>query len=90
MHIFVFYSRLDPDVLGFTQHASGQNLPPEYRPWEPAAAGGAVLLGDDAAHVSDAHIVLEGIRRDGFFIAVGGYEDAGPVGPAAQQRRVFM
>lgn len=78
MHIFVFYSRIDTEVLGFTHDATGRKLPPEYAPWESAAAGGAVLLGDDPDHVSDANIVLDGIRRDGFFLAVGGYEDEGP------------
>jgi len=32
----------------------------------------------DAEIESDADIVLAGIRRDGFFMAVGGYEDELP------------
>jgi hypothetical protein len=72
-----FYSRVGPDILGFTHDTTGRTLPPEYAPWDCAAKGGAVLLGDDPNHVSDANIVLDGIRRDGFFLAVGGYEDAG-------------
>ena len=75
MRTFVFNSRVDPGVLGFTHDATGSNLPPEYAPWTPATEGGAILLGDDTDHVSDAHVVFDAIRRDGFFLAVGGYED---------------
>jgi hypothetical protein len=78
MQVFVFNSRVDPDLLGFSQDATGRNLPLEYSPWEPATEGGAVLLGDDADHISDANVVLNAVRRDGFFLAVGGYEDEGP------------
>lgn len=82
MRVFVFISGRDRDVVGFTANQRGANLPPDYAPWNPAAAGGAVLLGDDADHVSDANIVLDGIRRDGYFLAVGGYENDEPSSPA--------
>jgi hypothetical protein len=64
MHIFVFNSLKDPDVIGCSHDAAGRNLPVEYAPWEPAEAGGAVLVGGDVGPVSEA------IERDGFFIAV--------------------
>jgi hypothetical protein len=73
MRVFVFISTKDRDVLGFTAGQAGANLPPEYAPWTPATEGGAVLV-HDAESESDADIVLDGIRRDGFFMAVGGYE----------------
>jgi hypothetical protein len=82
MRVFAFISGRDRDVLGFTAHQDGANLPSGYAPWNPAAAGGAVLLGDDADHASDANIVFDGIRRDGYFLAVGGYEDDAPINPA--------
>jgi hypothetical protein len=70
MRIFVFVSTRDRDVLGFTPSQAAENLPAEYAPWEPAEAGGAVLLGG-----GDADPVTQAVGRDGFFLAVGGYED---------------
>ena len=72
MRVFVFISTTDRDVLGFTADQAGANLPPEYAPWTPATEGGAVLV-HNAEDESDADIVLYGIRRDGFFMAVGGF-----------------
>ena len=74
MRVFVFISIRDREVLGFTPDQTGGNLPLPYAPWHPASEGGAVLVGDD----SDASVVLEGIRKHGFFLAVGGYEDEEP------------
>lgn len=61
-------------MLGFTADQAGANLPPVYAPWTAATEGGAILV-HDAESESDADMVLDGIRRDGFFMAVGGYED---------------
>ena len=69
MIIFVFTSTRDRQLLGFTADQAGSILPPGYAPWEPAAEGGAVLVGGDTDPVSEA------VRRDGVFLAVGGYED---------------
>ena len=77
MRVFVFISARDQDVLGFTADQVGANLPREYAPWTAATEGGAVLVHDVESE-SDADIVLGGIRRDGFFMAVGGYEDELP------------
>jgi hypothetical protein len=74
MKVFVFISAKDWDVLGFTADQVGANLPREYAPWTAATEGGAVLV-HDAESETDADIVLDGIRRDGFFMAIGGYED---------------
>jgi hypothetical protein len=70
--IFVFISARDRAVLGFTSDQTGCNLPREYAPWEPATQGGAVLVGGESDPVTKA------VRRDGFFLAVGGYEDEPP------------
>jgi hypothetical protein len=70
MRIFVFASAKDPGLLGFTASQAAENLPVDYAPWIPAETGGAVLLGG-----GDADPVIEVVRRDGFFLAVGGYED---------------
>ena len=71
MAIFVFISTRDPNVVGFTASQDGGNLPFQYAPWRPATDGGAVMLGDD----TDASTVMDAVRRDGFFLASGGYED---------------
>jgi hypothetical protein len=71
VRVFVFRSIRDGDVLGFTPDQRGANLPAPYAPWHPAVEGGAILVGNDP----DANTVLEAIRRDGFFLAIGGYED---------------
>lgn len=73
MRIFVFVSTRDRDVLGFTANQTAKNLPADYAPWEPAEDGGAVLLGG-----GDADPVTQAVRRDGFFLAVGGFEDEEP------------
>ena len=77
MRIFVFTSSKNCDVLGFTVDQAGANLPCAYAPWIAATEGGAVLV-HDTENESDADIVLVGIRRDGFFMAVGGYEEKLP------------
>jgi hypothetical protein len=70
MRVFVFISTQNPALLGFTAKQTVENLPNKYAPWRPAEAGGAVLLGG-----GDTDPVVEAVRRDGFFLAVGGYED---------------
>ena len=71
MRAFVFVSSKDPQVLGFAPNKAGSSLPAVYGPWKPMDTGGAILVGDDP----DVSVVIEGIRHDGYFIAVGGYED---------------
>jgi hypothetical protein len=80
MRVYVFVSTKDREVLAFTADQAAANLPPDYAPWKPATHGGAVLLGDYPD--DDAHVVLEAIRSDGFFLAVGRDEDEGLPGPA--------
>ena len=74
MRVFVFISTRDREVIGFTTDQEGGNLPPGYAPWRSAAGGGAVLLGG-----GDADPVIEAVSRDGFFLAVGGYEEELPI-----------
>jgi hypothetical protein len=74
MRVFVFISTRDRELIGFTADQEGANLPPGYGPWRSAAEGGAVLLNG-----GDADPVTEAVTRDGFFLAVGGYEDEPPI-----------
>jgi hypothetical protein len=64
MYIFIFNSRQDSGVVGFTPDVTGGNLPPEYAPWEPAKEGGAALIGKDIGPFG------QGLSRDGYYIAV--------------------
>jgi hypothetical protein len=73
--IFVFMSTRDRQLLGFTADQAGGDLPQGCAPWEPATEGGAVLVGGDTGPVSEA------VRRDGVFLAVGGYEDESSPNP---------
>jgi hypothetical protein len=70
MRVFVFISAKNPALLGFTTSQAAANLPTHYVPWRPAEAGGAILLGG-----GDADPVVEAVRRDGIFLAVGGYDN---------------
>jgi hypothetical protein len=71
MRVFVFISTVDQDVLGFTSEKSGSNLPPSYAPWTSATPAGAMMMSGDP----DAELVMQAIQKDGFCLAVGGYED---------------
>jgi hypothetical protein len=83
MRVFVFISTRDPALLGFTTKQAAENLPAHYAPWRPAEAGGAVLLGG-----GDADPVVEAVRRDGFLLAVGGYEDENTVAVEPAKRPI--
>ena len=68
MRVFIFRSGKDLYVVGYTQVSDGKNLPGEFAPW--------VSLGDDAiqrgqslAGIGPADRIIDGIERDGFFVA---------------------
>jgi len=69
MHVFIFQSRVRPDLTGFTTWRTGSNLPEELGPW--AFMGqGAMHAGDPVTGVyGGANTVLAGIERDGFYVA---------------------
>jgi hypothetical protein len=71
MRVFIFRSGKDLYVIGYTQVSDGKNLPGEFAPW--------VSLGDDViqrgqslAAGGSADRVIDGIERDGFFVAKRG------------------
>jgi hypothetical protein len=69
MQVFVFYSEKDGDIAAFTNDQDGQNLPAEFAPWKPLG-GGAMRVGDNLAGASGrGNAVMDGIARDGFFLA---------------------
>jgi hypothetical protein len=50
MPLHIFQSRKTPELFAFTVDETGQNLPPDDRPWE--KAGNAIPLGTTMASTS--------------------------------------
>lgn len=68
MQVFIFRSKINPGMVGFTTRRGGGNLPAEYAPWEPLDRV-SMLPGAPVAGVSGgSDAVLAGIQRDGFFL----------------------
>ena len=57
--VFLFFSQVDRDLLGFTADKTGSNLPPEYAPWKHALGGAAIPLGG-----GNRYSIPETIQRD--------------------------
>jgi hypothetical protein len=62
MRIYLFVSRTHPGVLAFTADATGENLPPEYAPWQASGSGAAVPVGDEDSAIAAS------VRREGYFL----------------------
>jgi hypothetical protein len=67
MPLYIFQSRKTPELFGFTVDETGQNLPPEDRPWE--KAGNAIPLGTTMASTSPE--IDRQIERDGYALVKG-------------------
>ncbi len=68
MQIFIFRSKKDATVHGFTRDKTGANLPPEYGPWEPLG-GKAIPAGSALAGIGNADAVLIAMEAEGFYLA---------------------
>jgi len=69
MQVFIFHSKIDTSMVGFSRRRSGGNLPAAYAPWE-LIDRVAMLPGAPVAGVSGgSDAVLAGIQRDGFFLS---------------------
>ena len=69
MQVFIFYSEKDADVVAFTEDQAGENLPTEFAPWSPLG-GRVIQIEDNLVGISGKmNAVIEGITRDGFFLA---------------------
>jgi hypothetical protein len=69
MRVFIFRSEKDNAIIGFTDQLDGGNLPADLGPWS-ALGGQAIQTGDAMTGISGAaNAVLDGIKRDGFFLA---------------------
>jgi hypothetical protein len=65
MQIYLFASRLEPNLMAFTVDPTGANLPSNYGPWETAGTGAAVPVGPTADPVARE------VARHGFFLVTG-------------------
>ena len=69
MQVFVFRSQTDTSVVGYTTRRGGGNLSAEFAPWL-LLERVSMLPGMPVAGVrGGADVVIEAIRRDGFFLA---------------------
>ncbi len=68
MRVFIFQSAKDGDIVGFSNEHTGGNLPDEFAPWE-RIGNAALASGDALSGVGPADQVMEGIKREGFFLA---------------------
>ncbi|MGA3004116.1 MAG: hypothetical protein ABSE20_20575 [Acetobacteraceae bacterium] len=68
MQVFVFRSRRDTSVLGFTTRRGGGNLPAEFAIWEPVERL-SLLPGIPVAGAAvGSETILADIQRDGFCV----------------------
>jgi hypothetical protein len=71
MEVFLFRSKSESSVSGFTGDSSGDNLPAIYAPWYPMNDGRSMTL------VAVNNCMADAIMRDGYFLLAGG-RAAGP------------
>jgi hypothetical protein len=65
--LYLFWSRSDIEVFGFTADVDGRNLPVEFGPWERNGDGACLYAGaDESLPVSDP--VRLAIQNDGFYL----------------------
>jgi len=67
MRIFVFQSTTRDDVIGFTADYLGNNLPPEFGPWN--RCGDTERAGDDLFNVAGGIAAIQAsVMLEGFFL----------------------
>ena len=69
MQVFLFQSLEDTEIVAFTSQRNGANLPLELFPWTPRGQT-TLRAGDNVGGVeNETDPVLNGIRRNGYFLA---------------------
>ena len=68
--INLFQSDADPEVFGFTQDSSGQNLPGRFAPWRKSSRGMSLYLGtgESSAQLGQRDPVLRAVETYGFYV----------------------
>ncbi|HEX4369398.1 MAG TPA: hypothetical protein VH023_21355 [Rhodopila sp.] len=66
----LFQSAADPEVFGFTQDATGQNLPEKFAPWRKSSQAGSLYLGigESSAQLGAGDPVIRAVRARGFYL----------------------
>jgi len=69
--INLFQSAVDPEVFGFTQDSTGQNLPDRFAPWRKAGQGGSLYLGtgESSDQLGSDDPVIRAVESQGFYLA---------------------
>lgn len=85
--INLFQSATDPEVFGFTQDATGQNLPEKFAPWRKSNQGGSLYLGigESSAQLGADDPVVRAVQTQGFYLV--GVPSRGPMDRWKRQRR---
>jgi hypothetical protein len=70
MMINLFQSAVDPEVFGFTQDTTGQNLPAKFAPWRKSSQGGSLYLGigESSAQLGSDDPVIRAVQSQGFYL----------------------
>lgn len=68
--INLFQSAANPEVFGFTQDATGENLPAQYAPWRKSSKGGSLYLGagEYSAQLGSDDPVIRAVQTQGFYL----------------------
>jgi hypothetical protein len=68
--INLFQSDLDPEVFGFTQDATGRNLPGKFAPWRKSSQGASLYLGagETSAQLGSGDPVIRAVQTQGFYL----------------------
>jgi hypothetical protein len=69
MRIYVFVSRKDPNVLGFTLNETGDNLPAALGPWYQEVIPGIRVIDVENDPISEA------VRQHGYFVTTDRISD---------------
>jgi len=67
MLVYSFHSGADREVYGFTQDATGANLPAQYAPWHPHGSHN-INPGDGPRIGVDSGAILAGIQANGYYL----------------------
>ena len=91
--INLFQSAVDPEVFGFTQDATGENLPAKFAPWRKSSQGGSLYLGigESSAELGSVDPVIRAVQTQGFYLVernpAGGSVEAAMAPPVHAGRR---
>jgi hypothetical protein len=66
MQLYLFWSKGDPEIFGFTLDRTGENLPTDFEPWSANGAGDALYA--DLEGRAQPNAIVRIVERDGFYL----------------------